>query len=81
MKIIITKKDVDEAGEFGDIHNCVLAKVMQRELGDATISVCTFSVDGDSGVHGKIKPSFHAEDYDKLISGEIEEFVTEYTPL
>ncbi len=84
MKIVITKKDVDEAGEFDSIINCPLAKVMQRELNDPSITVGEKSI-GDWSDSKKryatIDPPFSFIDYERLRKGEIEEFVTEYTPL
>jgi hypothetical protein len=82
MKITITKKDVDEAGNFRDIFNCALAKVMQRELKDPNISTGITSVStlGKENMLGTITPSFEESDYNKLVNGEIKEFITEYTP-
>jgi len=84
MKIVITKKDVDEAGEYDSIVDCPLAKVMQRELNNPNITVGEYSIgpaDEKTNKMATIDPPFSFEVYEKLRKGEIEEFITEYTPL
>jgi len=83
MKIVITKEDVDKAGKFTDMHNCPLAKVMQRELNIPGIHVGIIGIFDDRTKEriGSIHPPFHAWNMAALANVRMEEFVTEYTPL
>jgi len=81
MKIAITQEDAKNSGEFDSTKECALAKVMQKTLNNDEISVGFYSINDKNGVLGEIIPGFTKEDYNKLVSGEIKEFVTEYIPI
>ncbi len=95
MKIVITQEDVKNSGIFANLTDCPLAQVMKKALnkenlivGITTISEVSIEENSPETTKwmtskdiGHIEPYFTPIDYVNLVSGEIKEFVTEYTPL
>ncbi len=82
MKIVITKKDVDEF-LYADPTNCPMANALKKALNITKLSFYSNSVkDLNLGeIIGYISPEFGAREYSMVKKEEIKEFVTEYTPL
>ncbi len=93
MKIIITQEDTKNT-TFSSLTDCPLARIVKKALnkdnlivGVTTISEITIEIGSETEKWitakdiGRVNPYFTFLEYDKLVSGEIKEFVTEYTPL
>ena len=81
MKIVINKSHL--GGNFRNTANCPLAKAImeQLEVPSARVGTHTIFITTNQEEIGYIEPGFEEEDFDRLVSGEINEFVTEYTPI
>jgi len=80
MKIVITQEDCKNA-PYDNAIGCPIALALNKALGIRTV-FCWSTVSNLETTKqiGKIKPKFTSTEYRALLSGEITQFVTEYTP-